>query len=192
MATQQDQQKAEQKEDDGKTPPPQQPQEAAQPASGQAIARPLPTTGPFAIVRQLFEDLEQMWSGVRRPARGPMDVTAFHPQIEISERDHKIVVKADLPGVTPDDIEVTLRDDALIIEGERHSEHEHQQGNVWRTERVYGGFRRVIPLPEGVDPNSVEAQFNNGVLEVSLATPQKESGGRKVEIQSQQRQKVQH
>jgi HSP20 family protein len=186
MATQ-DPQKAEKKDDDGKTRPAEQQQQATQ-----AIARSVATTGPFAIVRQLFEDLEQMWSGVRRPVGGRMNVAAFVPQIEIAERDDKIFVKADLPGVAPDDIEVTLRDDALIIEGERHSEHEQQQGNVWRSERVYGGFRRVIPLPEGVDPNSVEAQFNNGVLEVSLATPHKESGGRKVEIRSQQRQKVQH
>ena len=191
MATQ-DPQKVEKKDDGGKARPPEQQQQAAPPASGQAIARPTQMTGPFAFVRQLFEDLEQMWSGVRWPGRGRAEGAAFIPQIEVSERDDKLVVKADLPGVAIEDVEVTLRDDALIIEGERHSESEHQQGNVWRSERVYGGFRRVIPLPEGVDPNSVEAQFNNGVLEVSLATPHKESTGKKIEIQSQQHQKVQH
>jgi HSP20 family protein len=183
MAPQPDQQKSEKKDDDGSAPPPQQ-QEA------QAIARAGSITGPFAIMRQLFEDLEQMWTGVRRPQRAHADLGQYIPQIEVAERDNKLLVKADLPGVAPDDVEVTLHDDALVIEGERHGERETHDRSMWRSERVYGAFRRVIPLPAGIDPNSVEARFDNGVLEITAALPQKHASGRKVNIQSEP--KVQH
>ena len=85
--------------------------------------------------------------------------------MEIFEREGHLVVRADLPGLTEDDVHVEVTDEALTIEGERRSEHEERQGGVFRSERRYGAFRRQIPLPEGVNADQVTASFKDGVLE---------------------------
>ena len=80
-------------------------------------------------------------------------------------------------------VQVRIEDNALIVEGERRTERELDEGGIVRTERVYGRFQRVIPLPQGADSESAEARFANGVLEVTIKTPQRQKG-REIEIQS--------
>jgi HSP20 family protein len=139
--------------------------------------------GPFALMRRLFEDLEQL-AGVRDPTGQPGPMQAmFVPQIDVQQRDDRIVVHVDLPGIAPSDLQLRVEDDALVIEGERRSERELDEGGVVRTERVYGRFQRVIPLPDGADAESAEARFANGVLEVTIKTPQRQKG-RRIEIRS--------
>jgi len=100
------------------------------------------------------------------------------PQVEMREKDGRLVVCADLPGMRKEDVHVELHNDQLILQGERRQESE-QQGY---SERSYGSFYRVIPLPEGIDPSQAQAHFQNGVLEVSLPAP-RQSQGRRIEIQ---------
>jgi HSP20 family protein len=109
--------------------------------------------------------------------------TFFSPPMEVFEREGHLVVRADLPGLTKDDVHVEVTDEALTIEGERRSEHEEQQGEFFRSERRYGTFRRQIPLPEGVNADQVTASFKDGVLEVSMPAPQRQMRGRRIEIQ---------
>jgi len=110
--------------------------------------------------------------------------SVFSPPMEIFEREGHLVVRADLPGLTKDDVHVEVTDEALTIEGERRSEHEERQGGFFRSERRYGTFRRQIPLPEGVNADQVTASFKDGVLEVSMPAPQRQAHGRQIEIQS--------
>jgi HSP20 family protein len=107
----------------------------------------------------------------------------WSPHIEVGEREGQLVVKADLPGVTKDDIRVELHDDALVIEGERRQEQQEQREGVSYSERSYGSFTRSIPLPQGVQPDDVDARFENGVLEVCLKLPQQQRG-RSVQIKT--------
>jgi HSP20 family protein len=79
---------------------------------------------------------------------------------------------------------VEVAEGALVLEGERRQEREVERSGMYRAERVYGTFRRMIPLPEGVDPESAEARFDNGVLEVTLRLPEEKARGRRIEIQS--------
>ncbi|HKE82306.1 MAG TPA: Hsp20/alpha crystallin family protein [Vicinamibacterales bacterium] len=93
------------------------------------------------------------------------------------------MVRADLPGLKKDDVNVELTDDAITIRGERREEKQEEREGFWRSEREYGQFHRSIPLPEGVIAESAEATFNNGVLEVSMqAAPEEANRGRKIEI----------
>lgn len=145
-------------------------------------------TSPFALMRRFMEDMEQQW-GHLGTGRGGQGMTAagsefFSPPVEIFERDGHLVVRADLPGMTKDDVHVEVTEDALMIEGERRSEHEERQSGVFRSERRYGTFRRQIPLPEGVSADQVTASFKDGVLEVSMPAPQRQARGRQIEIQS--------
>lgn len=107
----------------------------------------------------------------------------WQPQVEVREREGQLVVCADLPGARKEDVHVEIRDDALILQGERNQESEQNQGGYYRSERSYGRFQRVIPLPEGVNPEQAQANFKDGVLEITIPLPQRQSSqGRKIEI----------
>jgi HSP20 family protein len=142
---------------------------------------------PFALMRRFMEDMEQ-WGqpGMGHGGQGMATTGSafFSPPVEIFEREGHLVVRADLPGLTKDDVHVEVTDEALTIEGERRSEHEERQGGFFRSERRYGTFHRQIPLPEGVNPDQVKASFKDGVLEVSMPAPQRQARGRQIEIQS--------
>jgi len=90
------------------------------------------------------------------------------PQVEVFERGNNLVVRADLPGLSREDVDVEVDDDALIIRGERHSDVEDEQEGYYRSERSYGSFYRAIPLPDNVDATQCNATFKEGVLEVTL------------------------
>ena len=94
------------------------------------------------------------------------------PQIDMYEQGNQIVVKAELPGISKEDIDIVLEQGDLIIRGERKSEHENTEGNVYRMERSYGSFYRRIPMPEGVREDDISASFNDGVLEVRAPASQ--------------------
>ena len=95
---------------------------------------------PFALARDLFS-----WD----PFFGGRQVTAFSPAFEVKETQDAFVVKADLPGVDPKDVEVALEHGALTIKGEKKSEKETKEKNFHRVERFAGRFYRTIPLPAG-------------------------------------------
>ena len=169
-----------------------QPPQQQQRPEVQRMRREMPSTGmiptpfmfgPFTLIRRLFDDLAQL-AGVNEPVSELEQLPGiFVPQIDVQQRDDKIIVHVDLPGTAPTDVQLRIEDNALIVEGERKTEHELEQGGIVRTERVYGRFQRVIPLPEGADSESAEARFANGVLEVTIKTPQRQKG-RRIEIQS--------
>jgi HSP20 family protein len=93
-------------------------------------------------------------------------------------------VHAELPGLKPEDVKVELTDNALVIQGERKYEHEENKSGVYRSERRYGQFYREIPLPQGANAEQVKAQFNNGVLEVTLPVPEPTSNRRRIPVQT--------
>jgi len=111
---------------------------------------------------------------------------SFTPKVDVFERDGKLVITADLPGMTKEDVKVDVTEDAVLIEGERKSEHEETEEGIYRAERSYGYFRREIPLPEGVKTDTANAVFKNGVLEVTLEAPQLTKSRRRIEIQGEE------
>jgi HSP20 family protein len=143
---------------------------------------------PFSMVRRVFDDMERMIATMMTDFDdvGPemQMIEEFIPHIDVTRRNGRLVVRADLPGLSPDQINVHVNDDGLVIEGERHVEDERREGDVWQSERSYGRFYRVIPLPEGADVEHIEARFENGVLEVAVNAPQVRGRGRQIPIQS--------
>ncbi|MHB8241340.1 MAG: Hsp20/alpha crystallin family protein [Solirubrobacteraceae bacterium] len=94
------------------------------------------------------------------------------PAVDLVEEDEQFVLRADLPGVSEDDVSVELEEDVLTISGERKSEHEERKDGHYRLERASGRFARSLTLPEGVDPQSIQAHFDKGVLEVRIPKPE--------------------
>lgn len=103
------------------------------------------------------------------------------PRVDIREEDRRFVILADIPGVEPKDIEVSMDKGVLSIKGERKSEFSEENGNAARVERFYGAFHRRFALPDSADADGISASGKHGVLEISI--PKKpETTPRKIEI----------
>ena len=103
------------------------------------------------------------------------------PAMDLVETEDHFVLRADLPGLDQEDVSIELEDNVLTISGERKAEHEDRKEGYYRVERAYGQFARALTLPEGVDPDAVQASFDRGVLEVRIPKPE-ERKPRKVAI----------
>lgn len=93
------------------------------------------------------------------------------PAMDLVEDEQHYVLRADLPGLGPDDVKIELEDGVLTVSGERKAEHAERKEGYHRVERAYGAFSRTLTLPDGVDPEAVEARFEHGVLEVRVPKP---------------------
>ena len=153
-----------------------------------------PSLTPFGMMRRFFDDFDRMFEGFGFPSTERLGswgmLEGFAPHIDVFERDGKFVVSADLPGMNKDDVKVDIAEDSILIEGERKHEHEEHEEGVYRSERSYGHFRRQIPLPQGVKPDTAQANFKNGVLEITLEAPQLTKNRRRIQIQSEGPQKA--
>jgi HSP20 family protein len=140
------------------------------------------SSSPFSLMRRMAEEMDRAFSGfgMERSRSGNI----WSPAIEVSERDGNYVVHADLPGLKPEDVNVEVGEEGLVIRGERKLNKETNEGGVRRTERQYGQFYRSIPLPEGVDPEQVKANFQDGVLQVNIPMPQSKTNRRQIPIEA--------
>jgi HSP20 family protein len=153
--------------------------------------------GPFSMLRRINEDMDRLFEsfGFGRnlfpsdvgqgtwPSYGGESGSLWSPRVEVFEREGKLVISADLPGVKKEDVNVQIDRDAVTIEGERKQEQTTSERGFYRSERSYGSFCRTIPLPEGVDTQSASASFRDGVLQIEIKTPQQRSSARKLEIE---------
>lgn len=122
---------------------------------------------PFKDFLSLQEDLSKMFE--RRFGRGPhWGVSLWAPAIDVYEKGSNVVVKAELPGIKPEEIDVLAEEDRLTIKGERKLEEETKEEDYYRLERRYGSFERTLPLPTAVKTDKIKAKFKDGVLEVTL------------------------
>ena len=151
---------------------------------------------PFSLIRRFSEEMDRVFGDVfadfgtarRRLAPRGGDGFGFPqaqwaPPIEVLERDDKLIVRAELPGLSKDDVKVEITDDLLTISGERREEREETREGFRHSEWRYGRFSRTVPLPEGVRPEDVQCTFQNGVLEVTMPAPKRVERSRQIEIQ---------
>ncbi len=94
------------------------------------------------------------------------------PAMDLVETDEHFVLRADLPGMTEEDVRIELEDTVLTVSGERKAEHERHEEGFHRVERAFGAFSRTLTLPKGIDPEAISASFDKGVLEVRVPKPQ--------------------
>jgi HSP20 family protein len=142
------------------------------------------SSNPFSLMRRMMEEMDRMFQEFGLERDGGTKA-GWSPAIEVTERDGKFNVRAELPGLSPDDVKVEVVNDALVIQGERKVEHEEKEGSMRRTERQYGMFYRSIPLPEGADVEHANANFQNGMLEVTIPVPQQQQNRRSIRIEGQ-------
>lgn len=132
---------------------------------------------------QLIDRLSERWFGGEHP-RSVWGTEEWSPAIESHMDNGMLIIKADLPGVDPKEVSVSVVGNQLLIEGERKREEKKEGKDYFYRELAYGKFSRSMTVPEGVDPDKVKATFKNGVLEVTLPAPQ-QVAAKKIQVEAQ-------
>ena len=137
---------------------------------------------PFSLLRRMQREINRAVS----QSGGTSDtaLSAWAPPVEVSYHDGNLVVSAELPGLSENDVKVEVNNDVLSIEGERKVEEEKTEGGVHLTERRYGRFYRAIALPDGADVQKAKADFQNGVLRITVPVQQTQQNQRQIPIQT--------
>jgi HSP20 family protein len=139
---------------------------------------------PARELASLQSEMNQLFStffGDATTGPGNGQTRRWIPAMDLVETQDHFVVRADLPGLTEDDIAIELEDNVLTISGDRKHEEKTEKEGYFRVERAFGKFARTLTLPEGVDADAINAEFSNGVLEVKIPKPE-ERKPRKVAI----------
>ena len=123
---------------------------------------------PFGEALRMQRDMDRIFSRLGAAEVGPEGAVAWMPKIDVKRKDDDIVVRAELPGIDPEQVDVEVTDGVLTIRGERRQE-EKQEGEDWLVcESCYGSFERSLTIPEGVDPAAIKADYKDGILEVHV------------------------
>jgi HSP20 family protein len=157
---------------------------------------PFSVSGPFRVLERFADEMDRVFDdfGIGRgwltphlrlgwPRSVIRRTEGWLPDVEMLQRNNELVVRADLPGLTKNDIKVDVTEDSITIQGERKLEQEEEKAGVYRSERSYGSFCRVVAVPEGTITDQAKATFKDGVLEVTMpAPPESVKRGRRLEI----------
>lgn len=147
------------------------------------------TLSPITLMRRFTEDIDRAFGlSTGRGRSSDLEVSTedftWMPTIEVRQQDDNLVIHADLPGLSENDVQVEATDDGLVIHGERKREQTVEDSGIVRTERVYGRFYRLIPLPDGAQVENAKANFRNGVLEITVPVPQSARQNRRIPVGS--------
>lgn len=144
------------------------------------------TMSPLGLMRRFADEMDRVFSNLGGASTGTSrgEELAWIPPVEIRENDNNLIISAELPGLSEKDVKVEATPEGLVIEGERKREYTGEEGGIQRSERSYGRFWRLIPLPEGANVAEAKATFENGVLQVTIQVPQSQQNRRQIPISS--------
>ena len=137
------------------------------------------------LMRRMQDGFDRLFGGSREWPSFLSDTQHLDwtPAVETFQRGSEFFIRADVPGLTAQDLSIEIGDDAVTISGERAYDHDEEHEGVYRSERTYGAFRRVIGVPDGALTETAKATFKNGVLEIRMQAPsQSARRGRRLEI----------
>lgn len=140
------------------------------------------TWSPFQELDRFKRDFDELLDRFLG-GRFSRKASANGPALESYIDNHQLIVRADLPGVDPKDVEITATGDQLTIRGKREQQREEKGREFIHREVIYGSFERLVKLPGGVNPDRIKASYQNGVLELTVPLPE-QSQTRKVPIES--------
>jgi HSP20 family protein len=129
---------------------------------------------PLRELNSLQSEMNRLFNTVfDSPPNGPGNVLRrWMPAMDLAESGDHFVLRADLPGMSEEDVNIEFEDGTLTVSGERKAEHEEQEEGFHRVERSFGAFSRSLTLPQGIDPEAVTANFDRGVLEIRIPKPE--------------------
>jgi HSP20 family protein len=130
---------------------------------------------PMTELNSIQNEMNRLFNSFfDQPANSGANTSArrWMPAMDLVETADHYVLRADLPGLSEEDVAVQLEDNVLTISGQRSAEHDQKEEGYYRLERAFGSFTRSLSLPEGVDPDAVQAHFDRGVLEITIPKPE--------------------
>jgi len=133
--------------------------------------------------KSVFDLIDDLWRSPLETSLAQTMGQMEYPALNVSEDEKNITVEAELPGMESKDIDISLQNNMLVLQGEKRFEDEKKEGNYHRIERSYGSFSRTIPLSSSVDEDKAKASFKKGVLTVTLPKQGVEQG-KKISIES--------
>ena len=144
------------------------------------------TTSPLGLMHRFADEMDRVFSnlGASGQRNSTGEELAWMPVVEVRENDNQLIVNAELPGLTEKDVRVETTPEGLVIQGERQREYSSDEGGIQRSERSYGRFWRLIPLPEDAQVDQAKANFENGVLQVTIPIPESQRQRRQIPISS--------
>jgi HSP20 family protein len=145
-----------------------------------------PYRGFYDMQSEMNRMFDEMFGGLsRRGGRHQGDEpTRWAPVLDVLQEEGDIVVRAELPGVRQEDVDITLHDGVLTISGERKAEEQREGSGYYVRERRFGSFRRSMTLPQGVDQSKIKARFDSGVLEVRVSGAAAVQEPRRIQIEA--------
>ena len=128
---------------------------------------------PATSIQRFRDEMDRMFDDLFNGRWGltePFSTTAreYLPALDIEDADDRIIVRAEVPGVAPENVNVTISGHLLTISGEKQETSEHRDGNCWHSERRFGSFKRRVELPADIDAQSVNAEHDNGVVTITV------------------------
>ncbi len=148
---------------------------------------PFKGRGLYDVHGEMNRLFDEMFGGLARRSgslQGEGVADSWSPALDVLHDDGDVLVRAELPGVKPDDVDITLSRGVLTISGQRKAEQEQQGQGYYVRERRYGSFRRSLVLPEGIDESKINARYEDGVLEVRIAGAAAVQEPKKIQIQA--------
>lgn len=137
---------------------------------------------PLNIFEDLRQEMESFFANAWFPRRLTKTTTAWLPTMDVFEKNGKLMVHADLPGLNKKDLTITFEENDLVLRGERKDVRKVEEENVYRAECVYGTFYRRLPLPVGLEVDKIEASFKDGVLEIEIPLPKGKAYAKEIPI----------
>jgi len=138
-------------------------------------------TGDLWSVADEMDRMLDTW--YRWPSTSIVREGLWHPTVDVYNRQNDILVELELPGLTKAEVDVSVEEDHLVVEGSRSRSTEYKEEDQYYSERVYGGFHRVVHLPTSVDADNAKASLSNGLLSITLPKKKRE-GGKKIKLES--------
>lgn len=142
------------------------------------------TSSVLDVRREIARAMDRFFDEPMFGSRGLFDfprlsreLGTFVPAVDVTEDENEIVVRAELPGIDPDKVEVSISGNSLLLSGQKEESHEDRGKDYYRSERSFGSFRRRIDLPESVDADRITAEYDSGVL--SVRAPKRQGAGSK-------------
>ncbi len=123
---------------------------------------------PFRELARIENELNKLFTEFLPSTRETVEAVTWAPRVDVYEKDNNLVIEAEIPGAKKEDIEVKIKDNAVVIRGELKKEEEKKEENFYRKERFYGTFERVIPLPVEVKAEEAKAEFKDGILKLTI------------------------
>ena len=136
---------------------------------------------PWMTMPTLQHRINRLFDDVLPAAEEEMGLYNWQPLVDTFEKDNAIEIRAELPGIKKEDVDIDVRDNVLTVSGERSHDEDVNEGDFYRRERFYGRFQRAITLPDNVDTDNIDAQYDEGVLKITIPKTE-ESQTKKIEV----------